>query len=171
MQALTRLGYGGVDIGLFLLILLTGGWTGSQETRRLGLSGALAVAGAGILDQVLKHLLCRARPTAPGAGVFFAKFPFIPAGYLYTSFPSGHATTAFAAATFLGLWKPRWAPVTFALAGLVGVSRIYLGAHFPSDVLAGAALGTGVALLAWRWTGRKREAGSSQNALGDPGEG
>lgn len=150
MQAITRLGYGGADIGLFLLILLVGWWAGSPATKRVGFSGALAVSGAGLLDQVLKHLLCRARPTAPEAGLFFVKFPCIPTGYLYASFPSGHATTAFAAATCLGLWKPRWAPLTFGLAGLVGVSRIYLGAHFTSDVLAGAILGTTVALLAWR---------------------
>ncbi len=166
MQGITRLGLGGVDIALFVLILIGGWWSGSQPTRLVGLYGAIAVSGAGGLDQVLKHLLCRARPGAPTAGAFFAKFPCIPTGYFYASFPSGHATTAFAAATFLSLWKPRWAPVAFCVAGLVGVSRVYLGSHFPSDVLAGAILGSAVSLLAWQMVaGRMDLAGAGTGSI------
>jgi undecaprenyl-diphosphatase len=94
----------------------------------------------------VKNVVCRARPTAPGAGIFFAHFPCFPAPYAYASFPSGHATTAFAAAVLLALWYPRWAPIFAGLAALVGLSRIVLGSHFPSDVLAGALLGSLIAL-------------------------
>ena len=57
------------------------------------------------------------------------------------SFPSGHATVAFACATVLALAVPRLAPPLFALAALVAWSRVYVGVHYPLDVLAGALLG------------------------------
>ena len=61
------------------------------------------------------------------------------------SFPSGHATVAFACATALALAVPRLALRLFALATLVAWSRVYVGVHYPLDVLAGAALGVGLA--------------------------
>ena len=119
---------------------------GRAEFRTRALWGAGVVALAGILDQVLKNLSCRARPSAPGAGTFFATFPCFPAPYALASFPSGHATTAFAAAVVLALWFPRGTVPFVGVAVLVGFSRVMLGAHFPSDVLAGALLGSVVAL-------------------------
>ena len=66
-----------------------------------------------------------------------------------TSFPSGHTSLAFATATSLSLVYPKWyvAVPAYLWAGAVGYSRMYVGAHFPSDVLAGALLGTASALL------------------------
>jgi undecaprenyl-diphosphatase len=57
------------------------------------------------------------------------------------SFPSGHATVAFACATVLSLAVPRLRWPLFALAALIAFSRVYVGVHYPGDVLAGAALG------------------------------
>jgi len=145
-EAITRLGNGVVDIGIFLVPALWGWWRGNRDRRNRGLLGAATAAGAGILDQILKNVLCRARPNAPEAGAFFTNFPCFPAEYAYGSFPSGHTTTAFAAAVLLALWYPRWAGAWLTLALLVGLSRIMLGSHFPSDVLAGALLGSGLAL-------------------------
>jgi undecaprenyl-diphosphatase len=146
MQGITRLGYGGVDIAILLALGFLGWWRGDRSLRARGLMGAGTVAGAGLLDQILKNLACRARPSAPEAGSFFTNFPCFPAKYAYASFPSGHATTAFAAALLLALWYPRAAGVFVGLAGLVALSRVMLGSHFPSDVLAGALLGSVVAL-------------------------
>lgn len=146
MQVLTWLGYGLVDVGIPLALALVGWWRDKTDLRVRGLWGAGAVAAAGILDQALKNVSCRARPTAPGAGSFLARFPCFPAPYAYASFPSGHATTAFATAVVLALWYPRGGAVFVGLAALVGLSRIALGSHFPSDVLAGALLGSVVAL-------------------------
>jgi undecaprenyl-diphosphatase len=57
------------------------------------------------------------------------------------SFPSGHTTVAFACATVLSYFAPKLAPVLFLLALAIGFSRIYVGVHYPLDVLGGAALG------------------------------
>ena len=67
----------------------------------------------------------------------------LPATY---TFPSGHATVAFACATVLALAVPRLAWPLFVLAGLISFSRVYVGVHYPFDVLAGAVLGVGVAI-------------------------
>ncbi len=151
MQLLTWLGNGAVDIGIPLLLALCGRWRGDRGLAIRALAGAAAVAGAGLLDQIVKHVACRARPSAPEAGMFFTHFPCIPATYAYASFPSGHATTAFVTAVLLAFWYPRRAGVFVGLAVLVGLSRVLLGAHFPSDVLAGALLGSGVALAVYAY--------------------
>jgi undecaprenyl-diphosphatase len=146
-QILTRLGDGALDIGLPCIMGLIGWWRGDRALRVRGWLGGATVAGAGLIQILLKNAACRARPSAAGAGAFLSGFPCVPAEYAVASFPSGHATTAFALATLLTLWYPRGAIGFLGLAGVVGVTRVFLGAHFPSDVLAGAALGTTVALI------------------------
>jgi undecaprenyl-diphosphatase len=73
------------------------------------------------------------------------------------SFPSGHASTSFAAATVLSAFAPRHRLLFYALATLIALSRVYVGVHYLSDVVAGAALGTAfgwAALTSLRWRGR-----------------
>jgi undecaprenyl-diphosphatase len=147
----TWLGYGLVDIGILVVIGALAWGAGDPGGVRRGLLGGSAVAAAGLLDQILKNLLCRARPSAADAGAFFTGFPCFPAPYAMASFPSGHATTAFALAAVLSLWYPRWTAAWLAIASIVGWSRIALGSHFPSDVAAGAILGVAVALAFFRW--------------------
>lgn len=64
-----------------------------------------------------------------------------------SSFPSGHAATSFACATVLSVLVPRAAPAFLVLAAAIAYSRLYVGVHWPLDVLAGAALGVATSLL------------------------
>ena len=82
--------------------------------------------------------------------------PLMPAT-LDLSFPSGHASTSFAAAAMLTWFVPRGAPILFALAALVAASRVYVGVHYPLDVIVGAVLGLGVtSVLRWLEANRPR---------------
>ena len=104
----------------------------------------VAIATSGIVCQVIKHLLGRARPRFLSQfGAYHFAGPSFRSGI--DSFPSGHTTTVFAAAVVFSLFKPSWKVGFFALAVSIGIVRILAGAHYPSDVLAGAALGSAVA--------------------------
>ena len=114
--------------------------------RRRGVLAFTALAAASVwsadlLALVLKAIVERPRP--------FQALPHVEPllhGTLGTSFPSGHAATSFAGATFLALAAPRLAPALFVLAAAVAYSRVYVGVHYPFDVVAGAVLGAAVAL-------------------------
>lgn len=70
------------------------------------------------------------------------------------SYPSGHASAAFAAARVISRLEPTLAREAYGLATQVAVSRVYAGVHYPSDVVAGALLGTGIAEAALRTAGK-----------------
>ena len=106
------------------------------------LRAAAVVTAAALLGSLtstgLKLLVDRSRPPAVLDMDALVALPTT------ASFPSGHATTAAAAATALALLVPRWRLLALLLAILVGVSRVLLGVHFVGDVLAGLALGAAI---------------------------
>ncbi len=134
MTEFTHLGDGGL---LFLVIAV--GLLCFPRTRRAGVTALVALALGGLCTNViLKHLFARPRPWLDVAGLL----PLIEEGDP-NSFPSGHtcAAFAFAAAVQTGLPR-RWGQVlAWCAAALMGLSRLYVGVHYPSDVLAGAAVG------------------------------
>jgi undecaprenyl-diphosphatase len=120
----------------------------AQRRRMLplaGLAGTIAVLLGSVLSGAIKESVGRLRPP-------FADPSFIAATTApdTPSFPSGHTTTAFAAAAAVGVFYPRLRVPLYALAALVGLSRVYLGVHFGLDVLVGALLGITIGLaVAW----------------------
>ncbi len=103
--------------------------------------GVVAYALSEAAAVALKGLFERARPSL--IDTTLNPLVAIPES---AAMPSGHATTAFAAAVAIALIHPRLRVPLITLATLVAVSRVYLGVHFPSDVVVGAALGTVIAL-------------------------
>ncbi len=103
------------------------------------------IAVSGLLAQIVKHLVGRARPPLLSVDGAYHFQGFVLRDAL-ASFPSGHTTSAFAAAVALGYMRPDWRRWLLAGAAFIGLSRILVGAHFPSDVVAGAALGSIVSI-------------------------
>ncbi len=114
------------------------------------LFAASAILGAGLLVNILKYIVGRPRPHLLDAvGPFgFKPFDF---SYHYVSFPSGHACTAAVLATLLALWFPRYRIVAYAGLALIAVSRVFVQAHYPSDVLVGFTIGTVTTLILARF--------------------
>jgi membrane-associated phospholipid phosphatase len=91
------------------------------------------------LNYLVKRAVRRARPQVEG----LAPFGRVPGSL---SFPSAHAATAFAGAVRIAALAPRHRPALLTAAALMACTRPYLGVHYPSDVLAGAMVGTVIAL-------------------------
>ena len=94
------------------------------------------------VNVVLKPIFRRRRPF-----IAFVKARVIGTRPRDFSFPSGHAAAGFAGAVLLGMFLPRWAPLFYLFALAVSFSRIYLGVHYPSDVVMGAFAGSVLAVV------------------------
>jgi membrane-associated phospholipid phosphatase len=95
---------------------------------------------SGLIAQIIKHLVGRARPKLiEEFGIFNLKGLSFQASF--ASLPSGHSVTAFSIAYLLTLYMPKYRIVFYLIATSVGISRVVLGSHYPSDVIAGAVLG------------------------------
>jgi undecaprenyl-diphosphatase len=133
----------------FILLLVWAGlmWKGGAKGRTVALLLLpLILMTDQLSSQVLKELFDRLRPCEALEGV-----RAIDGCRHSPSFPSSHAVNNFAAATLFALHYRRWVPwLAFGLAALVSYSRIYLGLHYPSDVLGGAVIGI-VCALAVVW--------------------
>lgn len=151
----------------------------SKSVYPIGLAVPLGLAGVGFIKKdknlqrqglvaltsltisfgttyALKRIINRERPAIT--------YPFIQPAIIETdaSFPSGHTTSAFASATSLSLACRKWYVVVpaYTWASTVAYSRLHLGVHYPSDVLAGAIIGSGSAWLTYkanRWLQQKRK--------------
>jgi membrane-associated phospholipid phosphatase len=126
------------------LIALVGGCGDARCRRKLpaaALAASSAAALAGLSVMLLKPVFERARP--PLVDPTLDPIGAVPGS---ASFPSGHAATAFAAAVAVGMLYPRFRKPLLALAATIALSRVYLGVHFATDVLAGSLLGAAIGL-------------------------
>lgn len=130
------------DSKLWLTIAAGSAIVSGRFGRRAALRGVLAIGATSALTNLpAKYLAGRRRPDLDVVPEV-RRLARVPAS---TSFPSGHAASAFAFATAFGLERRRARLPLFALAGAVAYSRVYTGVHYPGDVLVGAAIGSAVA--------------------------
>lgn len=116
-----------------------------RRTRRAAAAAGLSAGVALAIAHVLSAVVDRPRPFVadPGSVHLFVRHVADP------GFPSDHATAAFAIATALMLRNRAWGAVVLAFATVLAVGRVAMGVHYPTDVLAGAALGSLTALVFW----------------------
>jgi undecaprenyl-diphosphatase len=127
----------GIPVGL-----LAGGIISNDKgMRENSLYVASSTALSFALTTIVKHLVKRPRPFIQNIHIVPV---YRPDGY---SFPSGHTSSGFAAATAVSMAYPKWYVIAPALlwAGAVSYSRMYLGVHYPTDIAGGAVLGAGSA--------------------------
>ncbi len=136
-----------VTISTPVSMFITGCATDNKDLRIQSYNTAVSILFANALTTTLKISVDRPRP--------YVKYPEL----IYKkgtggrfSFPSGHTTNAFATATSLSLAFPRWYVIVpaYSYAIAIGYSRMYLGMHYPSDVIVGALIGIGASFLTFQ---------------------
>ena len=135
MEIGTYFGDGRTMLGVSLLLMAYGG----DEHRDTGRLLTSTFISTGVIVWGMKEIIGRKRPLDEVVG--------------NPAFPSGHTAYAFAGATLLGNRYPKLRIPLYIGAGLVGITRIYLGRHYASDVIAGAAVGTITGALVSRYRG------------------
>ena len=131
MEGISKFGDYRAVMGASILLMAYG----NDSHRETGKLLSSAYIGAGIVTYGMKKLIGRKRPLDEVLG--------------NPALPSGHASIVFSVATILGYQYPRLRIPLYIGAGLVSFSRIYLGRHYTSDVVTGAAIGTTMGVLVW----------------------
>lgn len=138
MLVLTQLGSITFSVMFPLALLLSG----SRELIAVGARMAVILSLSEMLVYVVKRLVNRPRPFKSLENVITSGLPTCK-----YSFPSGHTCAAFSMAFILGSAFPDYQAILFLIASLVGISRVYLGVHYPSDVLVGILIAYGSLVL------------------------
>jgi membrane-associated phospholipid phosphatase len=156
-QALGRLSRAANFSKLWLGSALALAVFGGERGRRAAGNGLASLAlTSALVNAVLKPLWGRRRPERVKHRVPFARRVRMPKS---RSFPSGHAASGFAFATGVASEAPLAGGPLTALAALVAYSRVHVGVHYPSDVIAGAVIGAALSPIATAATERCRAAG------------
>lgn len=132
--AFTRAG----EHGIFWHLVAVAGAVAHARERDRFVRAVRVVFLAYVANIAMKHVVRRARP-------LLADLPAISPTISELSYPSAHSTTSFAAAAAMRGALP--APPLYGAAGAMALSRVYVGVHYPTDVLAGAVLGTALGEL------------------------
>jgi len=147
IRAITLMGDNGLIWLVLLLLLLI-----YPKTRKLGMVAGLSFLLCVGVAEVIKNLVMRPRPFLDIAELVLLVKP--PQSY---SFPSVHTVSSFSVAWIL-LWSRERKAIryaVFAFALLMAFSRLYVGVHYPSDVLTGMLMAFLGSYLVWRWQGHK----------------
>lgn len=149
----TKLGNGLPASAALGIMYLVGRHTGNDRLAEASSVSFEALLSSGLWVEIIKKATSRERPVHDSHGKFFQY-----GESNSNSFPSGHAMGAFTIATvFAHVYADKkWVPwVAYGTAGLIGASRVALGRHFPSDVIAGAILGNSIGRMALTRDGRE----------------
>lgn len=138
MYRVTDLG-GAIFISVFSLALIA---FGNKTTKVMGMEAMVALILSQTIVQMLKRGFGRERPYKMVEDINTFKIEL--KDY---SFPSGHTTASFCMAATLSFNMPKMAFLLYILAMIIGISRIYLAVHYPTDVLGGIILGVGSATI------------------------
>ena len=142
MIFITSLGNGGmIWIAATILLLIP------KKTRKVGIMSGVALLGSLIINNhIIKNIVQRPRPF-----VTFTDLQILIPTPSEFSFPSGHTASSFAAAgVFYSNLPKKFGVPAVILAGLIGLSRLYLGVHYPTDVIAGIVMGILLSFMAER---------------------
>lgn len=154
---ITRLGNSGAIWLVISVIMLL-----FKKSRKVGIMSLAALLGSFLIDNVLlKNLVARTRPyeVITGLQLLIEKQSDF-------SFPSGHTGSSFAAAVILYRELPKkWGIPALVLAVLIGFSRLYLGVHYPTDVICGALIGSLIAVTVRRIFYYMRENGALKGMI------
>lgn len=154
---ITRLGNSGAIWLVISVIMLL-----FKKSRKAGIMSLAALLGSFIIDNMLlKNLVARIRPyeVIGGLQLLIEKQSDF-------SFPSGHTGSSFAAAVILYRELPKkWGIPALVLAALIGFSRLYLGVHYPTDVICGALIGSLIAVTVRRIFYYMRENGALKGMI------
>lgn len=132
-RSITQLGGARITIGSTLILVLLS----TSSSRLVAISSALALSASHLPVHFAKQLFPRKRPYMTLEKIMVPDNPLQD-----HSFPSGHTTAIFSVVIPYSLYMPQLSFVLIPLAICVGISRIYLGLHYPSDVIAGGILGS-----------------------------
>lgn len=149
LEIMQWISFSGKGIFLFLILFLVfifGLVKQREQERKASRYGIYALILSGVLIQTIKHFIGRPRPRIVDAGEFHLG-PSLASGY--DSFPSAHAGSSFAVAYVLARFYPEGKVFFYGFAALVAFSRLFVDAHFASDIFVGSGLGiiTGKAIF------------------------
>lgn len=132
-------------MGIVVPLTYTSLWLIKKDIKYypIAMESVYALSSQFIINLILKYSFHRLRPYETYSFIVPLKREHTP------SFPSGHTSVAFSIATTLSLNFPKWYFIlpAYFYAGLVGYSRLYMGVHYPSDILTGAFIGTACSFL------------------------